>query len=289
MLAKMQLFLLGPFQAKLNDEPLSGFASNKVRALLASLAVESGRPHPRPVLAALLWPGQPNRAARSLLRHALSNPRDVIGDREAVSPFLTITREAIQFDGRGDCWLDVAAFADLEGTGESDIVAVDRLREAVDLYRGRFLDGFSISDSSAFEEWQMHTRERFGRQASKALRTLALHFEDRRQYDRAQLYARRQVEIEPWCEEAHQQLMRLLALGGQRSAALAQYTNCRRLLAEELGVQTCTRYDGALREHPRWEANRNRERVSPGGPSLAVASRRRRCDFRGKPSRRRPG
>ena len=31
--------------------------------------------------------------------------------------------------------------------------------------------------------------------------------------------------------------MRALALGGQRSAALAQYEACRRLLADELGVE----------------------------------------------------
>jgi DNA-binding SARP family transcriptional activator len=31
--------------------------------------------------------------------------------------------------------------------------------------------------------------------------------------------------------------MRLLALGGQRGAALAQYETCRRVLVEELGVE----------------------------------------------------
>ena len=35
-------------------------------------------------------------------------------------------------------------------------------------------------------------------------------------------------------EEAHRRLMRLLAGSGQRSAALAQYETCRRLLADEL-------------------------------------------------------
>ena len=47
----------------------------------------------------------------------------------------------------------------------------------------------------------------------------------------------RQVELEPWREEAHQRVMRLLAFGGQRGAALAQYETCRRRLAEELGVE----------------------------------------------------
>jgi predicted ATPase len=50
-------------------------------------------------------------------------------------------------------------------------------------------------------------------------------------------YATRQLELDPWREEAHRQLMRALALSGQRSAALAQYEACRRVLAKELGVE----------------------------------------------------
>jgi DNA-binding SARP family transcriptional activator len=49
--------------------------------------------------------------------------------------------------------------------------------------------------------------------------------------------AHRQVELEPWLEEAHRELMRLLALSGQRSAALAQYETCRRILMEELRIE----------------------------------------------------
>jgi hypothetical protein len=45
------------------------------------------------------------------------------------------------------------------------------------------------------------------------------------------------VQLEPWREDAHRQVMRLLAGAGQRSAALAQYRECRRILEAELGVE----------------------------------------------------
>jgi hypothetical protein len=48
--------------------------------------------------------------------------------------------------------------------------------------------------------------------------------------------ARKLLELDPWCEEAHRQLMTVLASTGQRSAALVQYETCRRLLANDLGV-----------------------------------------------------
>ena len=110
------------------------------------------------------------------------------------------------------------------------------LEKSIALYRGGFLEGFSLGDSPAFEEWALFRREQMARQMSAALHRLAGGYEQQGKYEKAQSCAWRQVELEPWDEVAHQALMRTLALNGQRSAALAQYETCRRLLAEELGV-----------------------------------------------------
>jgi len=104
---------LGGFRITQDGTPLTGFESNKVRALLAYLAAESQRPHPRESLAALLWPDWPERAALSNLRYALSDLRKVIVDRNAEPPFLLISREAIQFNAESDHALDVAEFTRL--------------------------------------------------------------------------------------------------------------------------------------------------------------------------------
>jgi DNA-binding SARP family transcriptional activator len=50
----------------------------------------------------------------------------------------------------------------------------------------------------------------------------------------ARRWARRQIELEPYLEQAHRHLMTALALSGDRTAALAHYEACRRLLAKEL-------------------------------------------------------
>jgi DNA-binding SARP family transcriptional activator len=49
-MARLKMQVLGPFQANLDGAPLR-LESNKVRALLIYLAMESGRPHSREVLA----------------------------------------------------------------------------------------------------------------------------------------------------------------------------------------------------------------------------------------------
>ena len=47
----LSLRLLGPFQASLDDQPLTGFRSVKNQALLAYLALEADRAHSRAALA----------------------------------------------------------------------------------------------------------------------------------------------------------------------------------------------------------------------------------------------
>ncbi len=53
-MSHLALRLFGSFQATLDGRPITGFESNKVRALLAYLAVEADRPHSRDELVGLL-------------------------------------------------------------------------------------------------------------------------------------------------------------------------------------------------------------------------------------------
>lgn len=239
-MARLSLSLLGPFQAALGGEPITAFESNKVRALLTYLAIESDRPHSREKLAGLLWPERSDQDASANLRYALSNLRAAIGDRAAIedraaSPsFLLVSRQTIQFNCASDAWVDVAAFSELLASPAPNI---SDLEQAVDLYRGEFLEGFFVGDSVAFEEWVLLKREQLGRQVRSALYRLAAMHEQRGEYERALPHAWRQVELDPWQEQAQRQLMRLLALSGQRAAALAQYEAFRQALVEELGVE----------------------------------------------------
>jgi hypothetical protein len=95
----------------------------------------------------------------------------------------------------------------------------------------------ALPDSPAFDEWRVIQQERYHQRMLAALEALAAHYVAVGDLTKARGYARQQLVLEPWREEAHRQLMRALALDGQRSAALAQYESCRRVLADELGVE----------------------------------------------------
>jgi len=241
-MARLTVWLLGPPEIRLDGEPVTGLVSNKVRALLFFLATEADRRRPetvahrRETLAGLLWPDYPERSAHTNLSNALSLLRTALRDRDRVStqahPYLLVDRETVQFDRQSDCWVDVATFTEPVGLRDPS-----SLEQAVALYRGPFLEGFTLKDSPAFEQWVLVMRERLQRQAMEALARLVALEEGRGEYERACAHARRELELEPWHEEAHRALMRLLALSGQRSEALAQYEACRRILKEELDVE----------------------------------------------------
>lgn len=245
-MARLCIYLLGSFYVTLDGEPLTGFESSKVRALLAYLAAEAGdRPHSRDALTGLFWSDCDERTARHNLSQALFNLRQAIHDRDADPPFLSITQWTVQFNPDSDYQLDASQFDTLIAASEVHAhtlletceTCIRQLEQAIALYRGEFLAGLFVDDSVFFEEWALIRRERLHRLALDTLYHLANHYERRQDHDRARRYAQRQIELEPWREEAHRQLMRLLARSGQRSVALSQYERCRRALAEELGIE----------------------------------------------------
>jgi DNA-binding SARP family transcriptional activator len=121
--AHLALALLGDFRATLDGQPPEGLNSDRLRGLLAYLAIESERDHPRELAAALLWPERPDREALSSLRYALSNLRHALGERESQSPFLLIPRTHVQFNPASDHWLDLAEFQTL--ISQSDLPGLE--------------------------------------------------------------------------------------------------------------------------------------------------------------------
>ncbi|MCC3404647.1 MAG: hypothetical protein JGK17_03480 [Microcoleus sp. PH2017_10_PVI_O_A] len=252
-MTRLALALLGPMQVMVNGQPILTFPYEKVRALFAYLAIESSYPHHRDCLAALLWSDQCESNARSNLRKALSTLRHLLGDSAVDSPLFLTTRNTIQFNPAGDRTLDVAILTQLlvkrsypEGNrhsqyshsdAELDPECVSDLEQAVALYRGAFLDRIQLPDSEAFEAWVMLNRQRFHEFVVNACMALVTHYEHQHNYQKAQHYVQRQLQLEPWNESAHQCLMRILALCGRRTAALKQYDRCCQILEQELATE----------------------------------------------------
>ena len=219
-MSRLALTLLGTFQASVSEQSVIHFATDKTRALLAYLAVETDRPHRRDTLAALLWPDWDDAAARSNLRLALHRLREAL---DAAAPTLSddlfgITRETVQVNGAA-IDLDVAHFVALLEMCELHPhrllhlcpSCLSQLGEAAALYGGELLAGLSIADAPGFEQWELMRREELGQRVLSLLHRLTEAFEQLGDYGRGLIFAHRQLALDPYREEAHRQAMRLYA------------------------------------------------------------------------------
>ncbi len=238
-MSRLEVRLLGGFDVSCDGKPIQGFESQKVRALLAYLIVNRRTAHSRDRLAGLLWPTKDEETARQNLRQAVYNLRTILSRCNTSKPLLLTTRKSLQFNPRGEYWLDVAAFEEAvrRGMETADQNASIALAEAAELYQGDFLAGFFLKESPEFEHWLFYEQERLREMAVQTLRRLIDDHLKAGAYRLGIRYARRLLEIDPLFEEAHRKLMRLYALSGRRTRALAQYEEYRALLRFELGVE----------------------------------------------------
>jgi DNA-binding SARP family transcriptional activator len=271
---KLEIILLGTPAITVNGKPIE-VASNFVRALLVFLVIEKHHPHRREVLAEMLWPGKPEGAARNSLKQAISNLRMALGDRDNGDPFLLVSGEEIQFNQSSQYWVDAEAFTEIIQTCDEHPhnelsnceVCRDCYRRTTDLYQGDFLTGFYLPDNQDFNDWVTLRREVFQRWITGALNKLALIYEGRGEFTNAIEYSRQLTDLEPWNEENHRNLMRLLALNGMRSAALRHYQVCCESLRDELDVEpsnaTITLYEEIKAWEPGVFPNQELSQINP--------------------------
>ncbi len=246
---QLHLTLLGTFAANWQGQPVTTFPSDKVRALLAYLAIEGQRPLRRETLATLLWSDWPDDVARRNLRQNLHRLNQLL---DALEPGLSqrllhVTRQTLQLN---PTWLvlDVhelqAALTAVEKHPHRHLhscaTCLKTLTQAAPLAQGDLLAGFTLPDAPLFDEWLAVQRERLHYQSLQLLYTLAEINMQSGRYDQAYQYAARQVEIEAWREEAHRQMMLALVRQERRSEALAQYASCAQILESELGLSPAT-------------------------------------------------
>ncbi len=241
-MSQLALYLLGSPRLEREGVPLQ-LQYHKNLALVAYLAVagmdQGAESHTREALVTLLWPELDPSRARAGLRRNLSVLRKALGDQ-----WLVVDRELVGLDPAADVWFDVAQFrgrlrfAQAHDHPQADACpeCLSMLAEAVELYRGDFMAGFSLRDSPSFDDWQFFQTEELRHELAWALERLVVGHSAQEAYAPALTHARRWLALDPLREPVHRHLMRLYVWSGQRAAALRQYAECTRLLSEELGA-----------------------------------------------------
>ena len=230
---RLSLRLLGPPEASIEEGRPLRFGTKKSLALLCYLAAEGGR-HPRRELAELLWPMSDERHARTDLRSALAKLRKTLGEEsihdEGGVRYLLVDRELLGVESRGieldlkalqaAVWLARTETSSAPPGGrstEADAAIgrrrelIGRLEEALGLYRGEFMEGFSLDDAPEFELWVEGERTRWRRVFGELCERLSRLQSEAGQLDEAIETARVWVRHARLEEGAHTRLMELLS------------------------------------------------------------------------------
>jgi DNA-binding SARP family transcriptional activator len=223
----LELTFMGVPAVSLDGQPIT-FARRGSIGLLAYLAL-SGRVHARESVVTLLAGDTSEDQARKHLSNVLIDLHQHVGD------YIIATRQTLAFDHERPYRLDVEDFERglQHGLGADQ---PDDLERALALYRDDFLAGLNLRGAPDFEEWMFAEREELHGKYVLALREQVACSLRHGSWTTGISAARRLIREEPWLEEAHCQLMLMLARSGQRHAALEQYEVCRRVLREELAV-----------------------------------------------------
>ncbi len=191
-------------------------------ALLAYLASHNRHAsRRRDSVVALFWPDMDAAHARGSLRQALRFLRRELGDGVLNGR----SEEEIGFEPHSlEC--DAVTFERACDAG--------RLSEAVQLYRGDFLDGFYVAGGSAeLERWIEGERIRLRQLAARAAAELSQHAEREGNLAQAVEAARQGVALDPDDEKALARLIALLDRSGDRAGALSTFETFRRRLEKE--------------------------------------------------------
>ena len=269
-LSDIRLFLFGAPRIERRGSPVE-VDTRKAVALVTYLAVE-GQAFRRDSLAGLLWPEHDSNQARGALRRTLSTLKKAMGgegllaDRATVGlvpnsvsadavTFRSLVEQSAPSFGAGDC-------------GGS----LPLLEQAVALYRGDFLAGFSLRDSVAFEDWQYYQAESYKRLMATALERTVECLSMNRRFSEAIERAHRWLSLDPLHEPAHRKLMLLYAWNDQRAGALKQYRECVALLDRELGVAPLEETTELYRRITDNDVVLPEQAVLPAQPSIVLDS-----------------
>lgn len=241
--------------------------SPNAKAFLAYLLGQRRKAFEPAALMRQLWPdAEPDTAFEAL--------DQAIGAWLPLLPSSFFHPTAIGINPRAACWIDVEAFEEglTRGT-EREALDLRQLSEAAQLYRGDLLDGLSAEECPGFEAWRAAEQARLREAALEVLRRLAESHGRRGEHRLGLPYARRRVAIAPSSEEAHRDLIRLLALSGQRVRALAHYDTLLQRLhgnGRAPGPETRALFESVLAEALEKEAAAWDE---PAGPLVPLAGR----------------
>lgn len=219
----LKIQLLGPPAVWHNGTAVK-INRRKSRAILYYTAAQS-LPVTRAQLLEMFWIDLPRSQALQTLRATLYGLRKALGDD------IQVEDEQIALQTNVD--VDTRRFQAGFKLIPPDL---SELASLIELYRGDLLEGFTLPDSQAFEDWLLIEREHLRRLAIRGYSGLSKGYEAIGDFYNALSALDRALAFDSLQEDIHRERIRVLYQSGDRTGAIRHYDYLRKLLDDELGV-----------------------------------------------------
>ncbi|WP_214107646.1 AfsR/SARP family transcriptional regulator [Acrocarpospora catenulata] len=233
----MRFRVLGTLEVRSDSHRVVRLGAAKQRVLLAVLLLNVNRPVRVDHIVDALWPQRPPRTAAVALRTYVSALRQVLGLAGRVEPPLLSTVPGGYELRLTPADLDLLTFEELAAQGQraltegQPVVAAERLRGALGLWRGRPFEDVALDPSLETEVIRLEERKLAAQETwIESQLTLGRHVELL-----AELGAL--VAEQPLRERLQAQWMLALYRSGRQAEALRAYQDLRHRLVHELGVE----------------------------------------------------
>lgn len=232
----LKLYVLGRVQAHIKGDVV--LETRKSQAMLMYLALHD-IPLQRDRLAALFWPSLDQANARKSLRQALYSLKTVLSER-----YITSDRHSISLI-QSNVWVDaddfksqlVESVSDLSGLKELKPESAANLSQALSLYSGEFMQGFSLPACPTFDDWQYYQAETYREYYINALSQLADYYTQESNFPLAISTIQKILLIDQFNEALQRELLKVYTWMDRKHIAINHYETYAAALAEELGTE----------------------------------------------------
>ncbi|MFQ3597579.1 MAG: tetratricopeptide repeat protein [Chloroherpetonaceae bacterium] len=237
----------GKFEVALNGRKLSkeDWQRKKVRDVFKYLLVHYRNAVTTEELAEQLWQSSSKEIATAL-KTTISHLRKALEPNLSAyqpSRYLTAQDHAYMLDFGDEAEIDFVEFKSCLDAAKSEAgdAKTKKLKQAVRIYQGYFLN------EDAFEDWVAFERESLNENFFSAAMELGAIYEQEEKYQEAIAICRRVLEIDRIYEPVYDKLFQLFSKTNQRAELKKLYEECKAAFNKELNIDPPQRFKQYLR------------------------------------------
>ena len=213
------------------------WTTRRARDILCYIAASKQRRVAKDVLIDAFWPDEGPAVIEKNFHPTISHIRKALNSRQSLKQNFIVFREgAYQLNPELSYSIDIEEFERFIADAETAKRAKDNeafrrsLEAAYSAYRGEFMSG-------VYEAWAEERRTFYSEQFNRVVSGLAkLEFAEKR-WANALKYAQEVLSADPFREDMHRLIMKVLAAQSKKVAVKKQFEGLKTLLSGELGVE----------------------------------------------------